>query len=628
MKEPTNPFTLRSSESIDSKLTFLKFFGSGIFDALPDGCFANKVTIFRSGPGGGKTSLFRIFTPESLTGILGLGSDYNDLSQQLTRYGVIDTTGPQLLGVYLRLYGYALFQDLDLRCEEKNRYLFSLIGIRLIMKALMGILILKNLDRNQLNKIWIEKPQDHYIVGSPLPCNGKELYEWASKMEIELCGVINRFGAGCPSVDLSASIDHIYAISPDNFLIDGKPVVSKVLVLLDDLHELTKSQRRIFLDKIMHTRFPVPIWIAERLEALELDELVSEYDREYNAVYLEEYWERKTRAFETFVKSIAAKRTKLTALDFEMNSLDGHLEENIDALKRNSDFQNISSTIKNRLRSISYATRKYDSWIDKQEKLDEAPYNKAINWRLLEIEIAREENSAQTKLVDDPLEPNLEPDKRLKQVAEFFIHKEFQIPYFFGFTKISQLATFNVELFLKIAANLFDEIISMKIKDKNHDILNARRQEEIVKRLAKKYLEQIPRTNRNGKDIFKFLSAFEQFATKQTMQPNAPYLPGVTGIGISRKLYDCLTDSETQQKNQHYARLSEVLRSCISHNYLKVKYDAKQGKRGDEVVILYLNRLFCANFDLPLGKGGWRHKKLDELCEWMGLSALQGGNKN
>ena len=66
-------------------------------------------------------------------------------------------------------------------------------------------------------------------------------------MEIELCGVINRFGAGCPSVDLSASIDHIYAISPDNFLIDGKPVVSKVLVLLDDLHELTKSQRRIFL---------------------------------------------------------------------------------------------------------------------------------------------------------------------------------------------------------------------------------------------------------------------------------------------------------------------------------------------------------------------------------------------
>ena len=190
------------------------------------------------------------------------------------------------------------------------------------------------------------------------------------------------------------------------------------------------------------------------------------------------------------------------------------------------------------------------------------------------------------------------------------------------------MATFNVELFLKIAANLFDEIISMKIKDKNHDILDARRQEEIVKRLAKKYLDQIPRTNRNGRDIFKFLSAFEQFATKQTMQPNAPYLPGVTGIGISRKLYDCLINSETQQKNQHYARLSEILRSCISHNYLKVKYDAKQGKRGDEVVILYLNRLFCANFDLPLGKGGWRHKKLDELCEWMGLSALQGGNKN
>ena len=634
MKEPTNPFTLRSSESIESQLTFLKLFGSGILDVLPDDCFLNKVTIFRSGPGGGKTSLFRLFRPESLREIFMRGSDYRDLSQSLMKYQVIDDTGPRLLGVYLRLSDYAPFQDLNLEQKGKDHYLFSLIGVRLIIKALTGILALKNLDLNHLDRIKIRKPQDHHIIGSPLPCNGKELYSWASEMEQNICGMINRFDVtNQSSVNPSTNIDHIFAITPDNLLFDDKPVVTKVLVLLDDLHELTKLQRKTLLDKVTPARFPVSIWIAERLEALELDELIPGIvGREYNTVYLEGEWETKGKAFETFVKSISTKRAQFAKLDFEMNSLHQHVEENIDTPEWNSYFQNISNEIKKRLYSVSHRTSAYDQWINDQEIQIESPYDNAINWRKLEIKIAREEKNAQKKLFDIPLETNLdeEPDSGIKATAEFFIHDEFKIPYFFGFSKISKLATYNVEQFLEIAAELFDEIVSQQIKNKKNDILNAKRQEEIIKSIAKNHLERIPKTNKNGRDIVKFLSAFKQFARDQTVQPNAPYVPGVTGIGISKKLYERLIDPEIQQKNKNYNRLAEILQSCISHNYLKVNYDAKQGKKGSEVTILYLNRLFCANFELPLGKGGWRHKTLDDLCEWLDLpseTTKKGGNK-
>ena len=63
MKELRNPFAMRSSESIESELIFLKLFGTGVLEILPDDCFLNKVTIFRSGPGGGKPLYYDFLGP-------------------------------------------------------------------------------------------------------------------------------------------------------------------------------------------------------------------------------------------------------------------------------------------------------------------------------------------------------------------------------------------------------------------------------------------------------------------------------------------------------------------------------------------------------------------------------------
>jgi hypothetical protein len=617
---------MRSSESIESQLTFLKLFGSGILDVLPGDCFLNKVAIFRSGPGGGKTSLFRLFSPDSLQEIFQHPLDYKDLSQSLEQYEIINENGPTLLGVYLRLSDYGSFQDLKSSDEQKSQYLFSLIGYRLILKTLLGVLTLKNLTINDLERITINKPIDVTLPKLSLPCTGKLLYDWASDMEQNICNIINRFDISPNNqFQLLLNLDHIKILNPENILFDGKPVITKMLVMLDDIHELRKPQRKLLLEKITPARYPASIWLAERLEALDLPDLVPGIPgREYNEIFLEEFWESKNKSFETFVRSISTKRAEMAKLDFEMNSLHQHLEDSIDTPNWSSKFKNISDDIQNKLHTVSFRTSTYDKWIIEQERKIQSPLDNSIDWRVLEIKIAREEKNAQKKLFDVPMDAELDDaDSGLKATAEFFLHHEYDIPYFFNFSKIAKLATFNVEQFLEIASSLFDEIVSQRIKNKKNDILSSEKQEKIIKNVAKLHWEQIRKKIYNGRDLVIFLTKFKDFAIEQTLQPNAPYVPGVTGIGISKKYYDKIIDLDVQEKNKNYKRLAEILQSCISHNFLKVKYEAKQGKEGNEVTILYLNRLLCAHFDLPLGKGGWRHKTLDELCDWLGLESLE-----
>jgi len=66
MREPRNPFRLRRSESIDTETSFLTLFEPGILEIVPNTGFWETVHILRSAAGGGKTSLIRLFTPNTL----------------------------------------------------------------------------------------------------------------------------------------------------------------------------------------------------------------------------------------------------------------------------------------------------------------------------------------------------------------------------------------------------------------------------------------------------------------------------------------------------------------------------------------------------------------------------------
>ena len=84
MRGVRNPFKLNSSESIETDADFLRLFGPGVLDLLPEGATSRRLLFIRSAPGGGKTTLLRVFTPSvllSLLGLRGLRSSPRDLQQ-------------------------------------------------------------------------------------------------------------------------------------------------------------------------------------------------------------------------------------------------------------------------------------------------------------------------------------------------------------------------------------------------------------------------------------------------------------------------------------------------------------------------------------------------------------------
>ena len=638
MKELRNPFAMRSSESIESELIFLKLFGTGVLEILPDDCFLNKVTIFRSGPGGGKTSLLRLFRPESLNEIFNHGAKYKDLHDSLEKFSVLSDKGPDILGIYLRLSNYDAFQDLETDDKDKDKYLFSLIGSRLILKMLYGILALKNLEISDLDEIQIDRPvEGEHLLDLPLPCTGKQLYDWASKREQNICGIVNRFDYDLdPSISLFANLDHVYAMIPNNIKYKGQQIISKTLIMLDDLQHLRKNQRNKLVSKVSKSRYPVSIWFAERLESLELDEMIPDivpdtvpsaiHGREYNPVYLEEYWERsRGRAFETFARSVSAKRAQLAELDFDFYSLHQHLEESIDNTELSPKLTDITNTIRGRLNKLSRTTNMFNQWIDDEErKTIQSPLNSALGWKSLEIKVARAQRDAQKKLFDIPLDIDEEDETfKLRSTSEFFIHDEFKVPYYYSFSKIAKVSSSNIEQFLEMSSELFEQIKSQLIKSQKRNIILAEKQEDIIKKIAKRHWDEIQKKNTNGLEVEEFLTSFKDFARSQTLQPNAPYAPGITGIGIKKSQYDKMTKAESQKECPELKTLLEVLQTCLAQNYLKAHYKAKQGpkakegKEKDDLTVLYLNRLLCAHFGLPVGQGGWRHKTLDDLCEWL-----------
>ena len=113
----------------------------------------------------------------------------------------------------------------------------------------------------------------------------------------------------------------------------------------------------------------------------------------------------------------------------------------------------------------------------------------------------------------------------------------------------------------------------------------------------------------------KLLESIKELAVWETNRPSAPYGLGVTGIGILTTEFEKLIDLGARKKIPKYYRLTKTLSSAISSNLIEKPQNTKQG--GNEWVVLYLNRMLCLHFGLPLQFGGWRGNSIDEICKWL-----------
>jgi len=639
MKEPRNPFRMQTSEQIESDVDFLRLFSHGALDLLSKEDLWNRVHIIRSSPGGGKTSLLRLFTPGALLALHAHRSaddDFKELYLRMKDLGAIMDDGPKILGVLLSCSkNYDLLEDLNFEEQHKRRLLHSLLDSRIILTALRGILDLKRLEYpTDLDKISFNVPDSLNLPqGIPRLCNGKELFVWASRVESAVHEAIDSFESiNSNSLVGYGNLFSPFMLKPDNLLCDNQPVTPHVLIMLDDCHKLTPNQRSSLRRSIIDERPPIGVWIAERLEALNKEELLSpgaESERDVVYIDLEKEWRNRSERFRKTALHIADRRAQFAKA--AIPSFSACLQDVLDSPIWSEKIENAIDRISERIRDRVGEAKIYEYWINSRATYNGTPLDRAIRWRSLEIILERDLGNKQKKLFDFAQEIDFtydveELEKRegsdVKAAAGLFLSREFKFPYYFTDRRLVSMASSNIEQFIWLGASLFEEIISARLIDPNA-LLSPERQEKIIKKTIEKRWKPIPYTIRNGRDVMNFLEAIGKMAFLETTKPNAPYPPGVTGIAISMR------DRDTLIQNKKYVRLFSILSECIAHNLLEPILDYKC--KGERWMVLYLNRMLCVRFGLPLQYGGFREKTLTELSDWLERGFIMkkiGGKKH
>ena len=617
MNDSENPFTMRASEQIDNDSTFLRLFGDSFLELLTPEFFLSKIHVFFSAPGAGKTTLFRIFTPNALLNIHAnrVHDQFGSLFKKLRDLKVISNEKPELLGIYLRCTNNFIdLNDLEFKQATKNRLFFTLFATRVIVTALRGILELTKSNTKSLDKIIFKSVPPSLKFESLTELNGKILYDHVTEIDKKIIKILDSLDDDYDD-DISTinGLDFLELLKPENILFNGKPIIKTTLIMFDDIHILKESQIKDLFSKLDSYRTPIPIWLAERKEALDFNELIKGVTRDFKFIELEDQLKHN---FKSLVKKIAdlrslSSRFNITFTECVSDSLDGSDWE--------SKFKEIISDIRKKIEFAAGDSQKYDLWISKQENSIQSSRNSAIDWRALEILVHKKEKGGQQLLIDAPLpSDDLKKLTDFKAVAEFFIGKENpEIPYFCEFPKIVSLSTNNIEQFLMICGALFDEVVTNSILKKGY-VISLPQQEKIIKKIAKQYWNEIPRGIPYGENASNLLDSFSTVAQERTYRDTASYLPGVTGFGIFHGRFLEITNPQNQKQYPIYKTLEQTLRSCVANNILTVKTDYKQGpKNSDTTIVFNLNRLLCAVFDLPLGYGGFKRTNPAELCRWL-----------
>ena len=627
MRDSRNPFRLRRSENIDTDTTFITLFEPGILDVLADHGLPRTVQLIRSAAGGGKTSLLRLFTPSVLRRLHARRTDEQELFSRLQAVGAIDHKGPTVLGVLL-LCGrnYAGLQDMPIDQAQRTRLFLGLLNARIVLAVLRSALSLKGLEYpRDVNRIEIvDIDTDALPQGLEFPCTGKRLYDWALAVERTICAELDSFGplrtGALPGHDALFALN---IVRPEALRLDGASVADRLVIMMDDIHMLTASQRALLVERVIEARSAVGIWIAERFEALSTQELLasgSTEGRDHDApIELEWYWRQRHERFEKHVMRIADRRVRLSR-ETELEVFRSCLEDDLEGPEYEPVFNRALTVVSERVRTRVGSNPQFREWVAATEQIEGSAYERTLAWRTLEILIERELRKPQKNLFDetearDSDELKEKDDSRVKQAAELFLAKEFDLPYYFGAERVARLASLNIEQFLGIGGTIFEEVIGGELIQGATQVLSAKRQHALMKKAAAALWADMPNKVRHGRELRAFLDSVGRFSAWYTYRVTAPNDPGVGGTAIRMSERLVLMDRGALDKRPDRSRFADLVASAMAHNYLVADLDYKC--KGDRWMVLNLNRLLCVHFDLPLGYGLYKERPLDELCRWI-----------
>jgi hypothetical protein len=625
-----NPFRLRASKRSVRDEQFVRLFAAGALGLLDDLTEPwSGVVFLRSAPGGGKTTLLRLLTPGPLKKIFRLQDDMDvrPTRDALLKAGAITANGLAILGVMMGFTNeYRDLDDIGDSGARAKGVFRALVNARIVLATLRALLERSEKsypdDLGQLRARW--QPVD----GSTLPAEatGQELHQWASQIEEGVFDVIDDLGGdGKPLPRAASGLEALLWLSTAKLSDVTGDIELKRVLLLDDLQFLSDEQSTWLRGAITNARAACGVWIAERLEALPAEDLLAEgalEDRDYDGeIRLERRWRKRGVAYGKFVDQIADLRAH-DADGFEGRSFFPALAEELDQESWDKVFQEQSAAIEKRIVTRVGQQHRYEQWLAQRRAATGSARECALGWRELEVLVERDLTRAQRAFDFDMLTEDDLSDKEnsgVRAAAEVFLSREAKAPIYFGRQKLAMLSSSNVDQFVELAGDLFEELAAKSAGRRGSDsMLSAERQHVILKRAAERRWEGIPRRVPRGYEARRFLDALGAFCQRQTFRPTAPYPPGVTGFGITMQDRSRLIDDSRGANT--FGELRAMLAALVSQNLLEPTLDHRN--KGESLLIFNLNRILCAYFDLPLGYGGWRKKSLRELTEWLAKGRL------
>lgn len=624
-----NPFKMRASEKIEADSNFLRLFSSEALDILVEKEEGTElwenVVLIRSSPGAGKTSLLRIFEPGPLGTVFNHRSqEHKELYSILKKLKVVNEDRVETLGVPIRCTrNYEILEDLEINPAQKLRLFYSLLNARVILSTLQSILELKRLNYPEhLDRISFDyRNPDNYLRSLVTPCNGRELFDWASGIE---SGVYEALDSFLPIEDREIEAhDELFSLTiltAENLKIDDQEFCGQLLFMIDDAHKLSSQQRGSLLKYVIDRRSNANVWIAERLEAQlgeeprDIKGFSSYADRDYCEIKLEQFWRDNTAKFKRVLSKVADKRASLSTE--EVNTFQENLDSELEESELKVKIERSTESSLQRIKSIIGFNPKYSNWLGYLNE-KEISYQKALLAKQIEILIARDMAKEQLAL-EFPLDRKdltEKLDSSCEAAAKLFVAREQKLPYYFGFLSLVNLSSNNIEQFLGFAAPLFEAMLANKLTG-GKSRLDPQRQDKIIREVADKKWKELRTILPESRAALRFLENLGLHYADITYKLTASYAPGVNGFAIHQGRSVQLFQEPEWEENERFSIVQEVIKICVAFNLLEMK-EITQGQKGQKWQVYYLNRWICVRYDLPISYGGWTKITPGKLLKWM-----------
>lgn len=634
-----NPFLDRAADarigSMAEERNFVGLFGVSSLDLISEQMqhIWERPLLMISAPGGGKSSLMRIFSPTALRYVeetAHIGKERQALFDKLTELGAMKQGHPFALGIWLRLSDE--YRSLEtFSSPNKHGLFYAMLNARIILSALNGICVLNDLVVSKdLRRVALSLRDNSSAAtvsnwakwGAP---NAQALYDNMATLEADLSGMIdNPFWDGDPSNLSNSGLWSLDLLANLGIAIGGRKMEYRPLVMLDDIHELSPSQIHFLLGLLMSRQLNLPFWVSARKQALGLEELLTNnlmrgVQKERDYVIID--FENSKAGFRRRVLEISKLRVQSVAAQIGGSSQafdDFISDEREEIFLKNLDMT-VAEQIKERiLKTAGAELGRFQGLISRFETQYQEPHDRCRRLRMLEILVNREMGKSQRSFsfleISGKEFSKHENDQAIVAAAELFFAKECKLPYYFGSPRLIAMSSFNIDQFLRLAGALFYEILTAIRLERDRDsFVSPERQDQILKKAAKSFMDDIPSMVPNGVTVRRLVQSIGEMCRHETYRATASYAPGVTGTAITVHEFESLRD-QAHKGNGGYSELYEAIESSIDNNIFESEpyYKCK----GQEFLVLYLNRLLCVPFDLPLQRGGFREQKLSTLLSW------------